>query len=130
MSASSRALAALGLTAGLVAGVVAGCFSEREATGPGEGECRFPVGDDIPGSTVVVIRRFAFGPAEVRVRAGERVTWINCDEDEHTSTADGGEWQSPLLAPGDAFTQTFDAPGEFAYHCEPHPFMVGRVIVE
>ena len=84
-------LAALGLTAGLVAGAVAGCFSEREASGPGEGECRFPVGDDIPGSTVVVIRRFVFGPAEVRVRAGERVTWINCDEDRHTSTADGGE---------------------------------------
>jgi plastocyanin len=130
VSASSRALAALGLTAGLVAGVLAGCFSEREATGPAEGECRFPVSDDILGSTVVVIRRFAFGPAEVRVRAGDRVTWINCDEDGHTSTADGGEWQSPFLAPGEAFTQIFDAPGEFAYHCEPHAFMLGRVIVE
>jgi len=128
--ASSRALAALGLTAGLVAGVLAGCFSERGATAPLEGECSFPVGDDIPGSTVVVIRRFAFSPSEVRVRAGERVTWINCDEDAHTSTADGGEWQSPLLSPGDAFTQTFEAQGEFAYHCEPHQFMVGRVIVE
>jgi plastocyanin len=127
---SSRALAALGLTAGLVAGVVAGCFSEREAAGPAEDECRFPFADDIPGSTVVVITRFVFGPAEVRVRAGDRVTWINCGDDQHTSTANGGEWQSPLLAPGDAFTQTFDAPGEFTYFCEPHPFMLGRVIVE
>jgi plastocyanin len=116
--------------AGLAGGALSACFSERGATAPAEGECRFPVGDDIPGSTVVVIRRFAFGPAELRVRAGERVTWINCDEDAHTSTADGGAWQSPLLAPGSAFTQAFDAPGEFAYHCEPHPFMVGRVIVE
>jgi plastocyanin len=130
VSASSRALAALGLTAGLVAGVVAGCFSEREAAGPVEGECRFPLGDDIPGSTVVVISRFEYSPQEVRVRAGERITWINCGDDEHTSTADGGEWQSPLLVPGDAFTQTFDAPGEFPYFCEPHPFMLGRVIVE
>jgi plastocyanin len=88
------------------------------------------VGDDIPGSTVVVIRRFAFGPAELRVRVGERVTWINCDEDAHTSTADGGEWASPLLAPGQGFTQTFSAAGEFPYHCEPHPFMTGTVIVE
>jgi plastocyanin len=128
--ASSRALAALGLTAGLAAGVLAGCFSERGATAPLDGECSFPVGDDIPGSTVVVIRRFAFGPSEVRVRAGERVTWINCDEDAHTSTADGGEWQSPFLSPGDAFTQTFEAQGEFAYHCEPHAFMLGRVVVE
>jgi plastocyanin len=120
----------LGLAAVLAAGVLAACFSEREATAPLEGECRFPIGEGIPGSTVVVIRGFAFGPVDVRVRSGERVTWINCDEDAHTSTADGGEWSSPLLSPGDAFTQTFAAPGEFAYHCEPHPFMTGRVIVE
>jgi plastocyanin len=126
----SRTITALGLAAGLAVAALAGCFSERGATAPVEGECRFPVGDDIPGSTVVVIRRFAFGPSEVRVRPGERVTWINCDEDGHTSTADGGAWESPLLAPGDAFTHTFESPGEFAYHCEPHPFMTGRVIVE
>jgi plastocyanin len=127
---SSRTIATLGLAAGLAGAALAGCFSERGATAPVEGECRFPVGDDIPGSTVVLIRRFAFGPSEVRVRPGERVTWINCDEDGHTSTADGGAWESPLLAPGDAFTHTFESPGEFAYHCEPHPFMTGRVIVE
>ena len=127
---SSRALAIVGMAAGLAGGVLLGCFSERDATAPVEGECRFPIGEDIPGSTVVVIRRFAFGPEEVRVRPGERVTWINCDEDAHTSTADGGEWESPLLAPGDAFTQTFASPGEFPYHCDPHPFMTARVVVE
>ena len=125
---SSRALAIVGMAAGLAGGVLLGCFSERDATAPVEGECRFPIGEDIPGSTVVVIRRFAFGPEEVR--PGERVTWINCDEDAHTSTADGGEWESPLLAPGDAFTQTFASPGEFPYHCDPHPFMTARVVVE
>lgn len=130
MTTSSRALLILALAAGLTAFVLAGCFSERGATAPADGQCTFPIGEDIPGSTIVVIRGFAFGPAEVRVRAGERVTWINCDEVAHTSTADGGEWASPLLAPGDAFTQTFAAPGDFAYHCEPHPFMRGRVIVE
>jgi plastocyanin len=116
--------------AALLAGGAVACFSERAAAPVEEGECRFPVGEDIPGSTVVVIRRFAFGPEEVRVRAGERVTWINCDVDAHTSTADGGEWESPLMVPGDAFTQAFETPGEFPYHCEPHPFMTGRVIVE
>lgn len=115
----------------MAAGLVAGCFSQRDdATAPLEGECTFPIGEGVPGSTVVVIRQFVFGPGEVRVRAGERVTWFNCDLDAHTSTADGGEWESPLLSPGDAFTQTFPAPGEFPYHCEPHPFMTARVIVE
>ncbi len=116
--------------AALAAGALVGCFSERSATSVVDGECRFPAGEDVPGSTVVIIRGFAFEPAEVRVRTGERVTWINCDEDAHTSTSDGGEWASPLLAPGDAFTARFDAAGELAYHCEPHPFMTGRVIVE
>jgi plastocyanin len=116
--------------AALIAGAVAGCFSDRTVSAVVEGECSFPVGEDVPGSTIVVIRRFAFEPGEVRVRAGERVTWINCDEDSHTSTADGGEWASPLMAPGDAFTQVFEAPGELPYHCEPHAFMTARVIVE
>ncbi len=124
-----RPLAVLAAALGLAAGALIGCLSEREATAPAEGQCRFPVDENVPGSTVVVIRGFAFGPAELRVRAGDRVTWINCDQDGHTSTADGGEWASPLLPPGDGFTRTFPEPGTFAYHCEPHPFMTGQVVV-
>ena len=125
----SWAIAALGMTIGLAAGAW-GCFSEHEVSAPAEGVCTFPNGEGVAGSTLVVIRSFAFGPVDVRVRAGERVTWINCDADPHTSTGDAGEWSSPLLASGDAFTQTFPAAGEFTYHCEPHPFMTGRVTVE
>ncbi len=125
-----RSLAMLGVMVGLVAAGLGGCFSEREATAPTEGVCSFPVGEGVPGSTLVVIRDFAFGPGDVVVRAGERVTWVNCDTDTHTSTADAGAWTSPLLIPGDAFTQVFPTAGEFSYHCEPHPFMTGRVIVE
>jgi plastocyanin len=130
MGISWRALGLLGLVIGLMSAALAGCFSEREATAPIEGVCSFPVGEDVPGSTIVVIQDFAFEPADVRVRAGDRVTWINCDTDSHTSTADGGQWASPLFAPGERFTQTFPTSGEFPYHCEPHPFMTGRVIVE
>nr|AUN36832.1 plastocyanin/azurin family copper binding protein [uncultured bacterium] len=122
--------ATVGLTVGLAVGSLAGCFSKHEATAPSEGVCSVPLNPSVPGSTVVVIRDFLFGPADLRVRVGDRVTWINCDVDLHTSTADGGQWASPLLSPGDGFTQTFPTAGEFPYHCEPHPFMTGRVIVE
>jgi plastocyanin len=125
-----RALLALGGSIGLAAGALAGCFSERAATAPAEGVCSFPITEGVPGSTIVVIQDFAFGPGDVRVRAGERVTWINCDTDTHTSTADAGVWASPSLIPGEAFTQAFPTAGEFPYHCEPHPFMIGRVIVD
>jgi plastocyanin len=127
----ASALAALLGTLGLGAGVLIGCFSERDATAPPvEGQCTIPLEGSVPGSIIVVIRDFTFQPVALRVRAGDRVTWINCDVDAHTSSADGSQWTSPLLAPGDAFTQSFPAPGEFGYHCDPHPFMTGRVTVE
>lgn len=121
---------ALGVGLGLVASSLAGCFSEREGTAPVQGVCSVELGEGLPGSTVVVIRNFAFEPAEVRVSPGERVTWINCDPEQHTSTADAGQWASPLLSPTQVFTATFPSPGDFSYHCEPHPFMTGRILVE
>ncbi len=118
------------MTVGLAAGL-SGCFSSRNTAAPSEGECSLPVGEETGGSRLVLIRGFNFVPAEILVRAGERITWVNCDAGEiHTSTADAGSWASPSLATGDAFTQAFGSAGEFPYHCETHPFMVGRVVVE
>jgi plastocyanin len=111
-------------------GALAACFSDREPSTATGGVCNIDLGEAFPGSTVVVIRGFVYDPGEVRVRVGDRVTWLNCDQDPHTSTADGGQWASLLLAAGDGFTQTFTAAGDFPYHCDPHPFMVARVIVE
>ena len=130
MRTRARLLSVLVAALALGTGALLGCFSKHEATAPTEGACSLPLGEGVPGSTLIVIRDFTFGPGEVRVRAGDRVTWLNCDEDQHTSTADGGQWASGLLSPGDAFTETFSTAGEFTYHCEPHPFMTGRVIVE
>ena len=115
--------------------VISACFSERSApTGPITGvECRIPLGPDVVGSTLVAIRDFSFQPAEIRIRAGGTVTWVNCEDPgqpPHTSTADQGAWNSPSLNSGDVFSRTFAQAGTFAYHCEPHPFMTATVIVE
>lgn len=121
------------LAAAVAAAVAAGaCFSERSATGPVAGTCRLPVNDSVPGSVVVPIADFAFLPAELHVHAGQTVTWVNCEESatSHTSHADGEEWSSPLLGPGASFSHRFDHPGTFDYHCDPHPFMTGQVVVE
>ena len=63
---------------------------------------------------------------------GQTVTWLNCEEDatSHTSHANDETWSSPLLSPGTTFSHTFDQAGTFDYHCDPHPFMTGRVVVE
>lgn len=115
--------------------VLAGCFSSRnpvDNNGPG-GECRFSSSGGVPGTTVVAIRSLAFMPEEVQIRAGGTVTWVNCEPagaEAHTSTADEAEWGSPTLGSGDVFSHTFPQAGVFAYHCDPHPFMTGTVVVE
>ncbi|NIR44562.1 MAG: cupredoxin family copper-binding protein [Gemmatimonadetes bacterium] len=84
-----------------------------------------------PVKTVEVeMRNFAFSADTIRIQPGTSVRWVNRDEVGHTSTADEGEWASPLLGPGESFTQRFDEAGTYTYHCTPHPFMRGVVIVE
>jgi plastocyanin len=116
--------------------VVAACFSEHSTTGPSGGTsaiCSLPLGPGVGGSTLVAIRGFAFLPNDVHVKAGSSVTWLNCEPagtPSHTTTSNQGGWQSPLLAPGDAFTQTFNTPGVFPYICTVHPFMTASITVE
>ena len=123
------------LAATVVTVVAVACFSERNTpTGTEAGmACQVPENADVDGSTLVFIRDYAFHPATVRVKRGSRITWVNCESTSglsHTSTADAGAWRSPLIAPAAAFTGTLDAIGTFTYHCEPHSFMTGTVIVE
>jgi plastocyanin len=76
------------------------------------------------------IDNFAFLPPEVVILAGTTVTWTNAQLDvAHTSTSDTGVWDSRVLNTGDAFSFSFDAEGEFPYHCTIHPFMRGVVRV-
>jgi amicyanin len=125
----------LALGAMVLAAALAGCFSSRNPldNNDPEGECRFGPSDQVAGTTVVAIRGFVFDPGEVRVRTGGTVTWLNCEEpgtEAHTSTGDEGEWSSVGLASGDVFAHTFSQPGTYSYHCVPHPFMTGTVVVE
>jgi plastocyanin len=82
-----------------------------------------------PAAAVVHAAKLAFGPTEVSVHAGERVRWINDDPVQHSVTADDGAFDSGLVEPGRVFERVFDRPGTYAYHCTPHPFMRGRVVV-
>lgn len=78
----------------------------------------------------VVLRDFAFDPAEIRIRAGETVHWINEDSTPHTVTADDEAFESGILETGEGYSRRFDEPGRYPYHCTPHPFMKGVVVVE
>src|SRR5215217_3160484 len=72
---------------------------------------------------------FAFEPGTLTVPAGTTVTWTNTGNRPHTVTADDGSFDSGRLDPGEQFSQTFDQPGTFAYHCGFHPEMQGSIVV-
>ena len=84
----------------------------------------------VAGVTQVRLEDFAFSPANIVVDVGTTVTWTNEDNARHTVTSDDGdELDSALFGRGETYSHTFDTPGEYAYHCEPHPNMRGLVTV-
>jgi len=58
------------------------------------------------------------------------VRWTNRDPLEHTVTFDGAEPGSPPIPPNGSYVHRFDKPGTYPYHCTPHPFMKGVVVVK
>jgi plastocyanin len=81
-------------------------------------------------SAEVRIASLTFDARTVRVRAGTAVRWTNTDQLQHSVTADDGGFDSGFIEPGRSYERVFDRPGDYAYHCTPHPFMTGHVIVE
>ncbi|MFB9991494.1 multicopper oxidase family protein [Deinococcus oregonensis] len=81
-------------------------------------------------SAVIRISNFLYAPSDLRVTAGQSVTWHNTDPViHHVVLSRGGQDEVHELPAGGSFTVTFDQPGEFRYHCLPHPFMQGVVHV-
>jgi plastocyanin len=78
----------------------------------------------------VSIAGFAFQPGTVTVRVGDSVTWTNNDQVAHTADADNGSWGTGNIAAGASATLTFNSAGTYPYHCEIHPQMTGRVVVQ
>lgn len=87
-------------------------------------------GAEAAAATVIQIANLSFGAKEFHVRAGTRVRWVNGDQVQHSVTADDGSFDSGLIDPNQAFERVFDKPGDYPFHCTPHPFMQSHVIVE
>lgn len=74
---------------------------------------------------------WGFEPATITIHIGDTVTWTNDGMLQHTVTADDGSFDSGLLDKGASWSRTsFDAAGSFGYHCAPHPWMKGSVVVQ
>ncbi len=82
-----------------------------------------------PPTATVHIHDMAFVPATLTVRAGDKVAFVNDDDDAHTATADDASWDSEGLALRERWTHVFTKDGKIAYHCTVHPWMHGTIVV-
>ena len=80
-----------------------------------------------------------FVPKLVNIQLGidNHVIWKNVDDVAHTVTPDhraedqySGEFGSTgVVMPGEDYEFLFTEDHELSYHCNPHPWMTGQVIV-
>lgn len=89
-----------------------------------------------PSANAVVIDKMAFATPEIKIKAGDSVTWTNKDTMAHNvhfrqGPAKGApNAQGKMLATDATWTVKFNTAGEYSYICTPHPMMKGKVIVE
>jgi plastocyanin len=76
----------------------------------------------------VDIDHFAFHPPTLRIAKGGTVTFVNSSEVTHTATRDGA-FDTGRIKPGKSVAVRFKQKGTFAYHCEIHPLMHGKIVV-
>jgi plastocyanin len=77
---------------------------------------------------LVEICQMKFVPADLRIRSGDTVEWINRDITSHDVTeVPSKTWQSPALTPGQSWKNVMTSSAE--YFCSIHIVMKGRVEV-
>lgn len=81
------------------------------------------------GGRGVDINHFAYHPGKLVVSKGATVVFTNSAPIAHTAS-DPGAFNSGHIRPGHSFSVHFAHKGTFRYHCEIHPFMHGKIVVE
>lgn len=77
----------------------------------------------------VAIQNYAFSPSTLTIQKGANVTWKNEDSVQHDVVSDSSAFSSLLLNKGETYTHQFNASGSFSYHCAPHTYMKGTIVV-
>lgn len=83
------------------------------------------------GVAEVRIENYKFEPAELRVKVGTTVRWVNNEKRASHSVIwlGPGGFESERMFPGESYQRRFDKPGTYSYSCGPHPEMKGVVVV-
>src|SRR4029434_4503694 len=83
------------------------------------------------GGNKIEIKDFVFNPQTITVKSGEKITWINRDEEPHTIVSVEKQFKkSSALDTDQEFSITAGPPGTYTYYCSVHPKMTGTIVVE
>jgi plastocyanin len=83
----------------------------------------------LPAVATVHIKDFKFAPTPLTVHAGDRVTFVNDDDEAHTVTATDKSFDSEGLDGAATWQHAFLKAGTYRYFCELHPYMKATIVV-
>lgn len=92
--------------------------------------------DAAPEDALVVnIDKMKYETPEITIKAGDAVTWTNLEVMPHNVHFLAGvvadeAVKGTMLKKDESWSARFNEPGTYDYHCTPHPFMRGKVVVE
>ena len=92
----------------------------------------------VPGAVIDGNENYVPNKANALLGISNNVIWKNLDDTPHTVTPDhrasdsySGDFGSiGVIKSGESFEFLFTEPQEIPYHCEPHPWMTGTIIIE
>jgi plastocyanin len=82
----------------------------------------------LPSVATVHIKDFRFNPPRLTVHVGDRVTFVNDDDEAHTVTADDKSFDSEGLDTTRTWQHLFTKAGTYHYFCELHPYMKATIV--
>jgi plastocyanin len=83
----------------------------------------------LPAVATVHIKDFKYNPPALTVHVGDRVTFVNDDDEAHTVTATDKSFDSEGLDTSGTWQHVFTKSGTYRYFCELHPYMKATIIV-
>jgi len=92
----------------------------------------------VPGAVIEGNENYVPNHSKVQLTIDNKVIWQNNDDTAHTVTPDhrasdaySGDFGSPgVIKPGDSYEFLFTDAQEILYHCQPHPWMTGKISIE
>jgi plastocyanin len=88
-----------------------------------------PKKDQASQEKIVYIKNLNFDPNNITIKKGDKITWINMDQMQHTATS-VGKFDSGVIAIGQSYSKVFTESGQYDYTCTLHSSMKGKIIVE